>query len=115
MHWMHQLHLKYILGTRLDTPQIHTGHNTDTHRIHTGPGANRTPEETKLAVGALGVSVVYLGFIQGIDTLDAPKIHLRYTTGYTLDTPHIHLRYTPDTPGPRGQWRGQWPPALCSI
>ena len=29
-----------------------------------------------------------------LDTLDAPKIHLRYTPGYTLDTPHIHPRYT---------------------
>ena len=61
------------------------------------------------------VSAVYLGFIQVIDTLDAPKIHLRYTPGYTLDTPHTHLRYTPDTPGPGGQLCGQWPPALCSI
>jgi hypothetical protein len=39
----------------------------------------------------------YTGYT--LDTLDAPKIHLRYTSGYTLDTPHIHLTYTPDTPG----------------
>ena len=34
----------------------------------------------------------YTGYT--LDTLDAPKIHLRYTPGYTLDTPHIHPRYT---------------------
>jgi hypothetical protein len=34
------------------------------------------------------------------DTLNAPKKHLRYTTGYPLDTPHMHPRYIPDTPGP---------------
>ena len=34
----------------------------------------------------------YTGYT--LDKLDAPKIHLKYTPGYTLDTPHIDSKYT---------------------
>ena len=122
-----QIHPRYTPGYTPDTHWIHPRYTLDTH----GSGSKQGTGGDKVgglgvsgiylgfiqSMGTLGVSAIYLGFIQSIDTLDAPKIHLRCTPGYTLDTPHIHPRYSPDTPGPGaiGVAKGHQPSVVFEV
>ncbi len=98
-----------IQGVSWVNPLVYQGES----RVYLGKGVNRLAIGRQFSAEDRSLGVKYTGYTP--DTQDAPKIHLRYTPGYTIDTPHIHPRYTLDTPGPGSQRCGQRPPALCRI